>query len=38
MMIAGIAVTAGTVGAFLDSHSPALLPRIVVVVTVGAWC
>ncbi|MEQ5871658.1 BCD family MFS transporter [Sagittula sp. NFXS13] len=36
MMIFGIAVTAGTVGAFLDPYSPALLLRIVGVVTVGA--
>lgn len=36
MMIAGIAVTAGTVGAFLDPYSPALLLKIVAVVTGGA--
>ncbi|MGG7643467.1 BCD family MFS transporter [Rhodovulum sp. YNF3179] len=36
MMIAGIALTAGTVGAFLDPYSPALLLRIVAVVTGGA--
>jgi BCD family chlorophyll transporter-like MFS transporter len=36
MMIAGIAVTAGTVGSFLDPYSPALLPKIVGIVTVGA--
>jgi BCD family chlorophyll transporter-like MFS transporter len=36
MMIAGIAVTAGTVGAFLDPYTPALLMRIVAVVTGGA--
>ncbi|MDJ0825368.1 MAG: BCD family MFS transporter [Rhodobacter sp.] len=36
MMIAGIAVTAATVGAFLDPYSPALLLRIVAVVTGGA--
>lgn len=36
MMIAGIAVTAGTVGAFLDPYSPALLIKIVAVVTGGA--
>lgn len=36
MMIAGIAVTAGTVGAFLDPYSPALLLKIVAVVTLGA--
>lgn len=36
MMIAGIAVTAGVVGAVLDPYSPALLLRIVAVVTVGA--
>ncbi len=33
MMIFGIAATAGTVGAFLDPYSPALLLRIVAVVT-----
>jgi len=33
MMIAGIAVTAGTVGAFLDPYTPALLLKIVGVVT-----
>lgn len=36
MMIAGIAITAGTVGAFLDPYSPALLLKIVGIVTVGA--
>ena len=36
MMIAGIAVTAGTVGAFLDPYTPALLLRIVAIVTIGA--
>ena len=36
MMIAGIAVTAATVGAFLDPYSPALLIKIVSVVTGGA--
>ena len=36
MMIAGIAITAGVVGAVLDPYSPALLLRIVAVVTVGA--
>ncbi|WP_397543507.1 BCD family MFS transporter [Roseovarius salis] len=36
MMIAGIALTAGTVGAFLDPYSPQLLLRIVGVVTCGA--
>ena len=36
MMIAGIAITAGTVGAFLDPYSPALLLRIVAIVTGGA--
>ena len=36
MMIFGIAVTAGTVGAFLDPYTPALLLRIVGVVTGGA--
>lgn len=36
MMIFGIAVTAGVVGAFLDPYSPALLLRIVAVVTGGA--
>ncbi|WP_299849900.1 BCD family MFS transporter [uncultured Roseovarius sp.] len=36
MMIAGIAVTAGTVGAFLDPYTPALLLRIVSYVTGGA--
>jgi MFS transporter, BCD family, chlorophyll transporter len=36
MMIAGIAVTAGTVGTFLDPYSPGLLLRIVLVVTCGA--
>ncbi len=36
MMIAGIAITAGTVGAFLDPYTPALLLRIVSIVTAGA--
>ncbi|WP_297773382.1 BCD family MFS transporter [uncultured Roseovarius sp.] len=36
MMIGGIAVTATTVGSFLDPYSSALLLRIVGVVTVGA--
>jgi BCD family chlorophyll transporter-like MFS transporter len=36
MMIAGIALTAGTVGAFLDPYSPALLLKIVSVVCGGA--
>lgn len=36
MMIFGIAVTAGTVGAFLDPYSAALLLRIVGIVTLGA--
>lgn len=36
MMIAGIAVTAGTVGSFLDPYSPALLLKIVGIVTLGA--
>ncbi len=36
MMIFGIAVTAGTVGAFLDPYSHALLLRIVGAVTFGA--
>lgn len=36
MMIAGIAVTAATVGAFLDPYSHALLLRIVAVVAGGA--
>ena len=36
MMIAGIAITAGTVGAYLDPYSPALLLRIVAIVTIGA--
>jgi len=36
MMIAGIAITAGTVGAFLDPYSPALLLRIVGIVSLGA--
>jgi BCD family chlorophyll transporter-like MFS transporter len=36
MMIAGIAVTAGTVGVFLDPYSPALLMRIVGIVAGGA--
>lgn len=36
MMIFGIAVTAGTIGAFLDPYSPALLLKIVGIVTTGA--
>ncbi len=36
MMILGIAVTAGTVGALLDPYTPALLLEIVGVVTCGA--
>jgi MFS transporter, BCD family, chlorophyll transporter len=36
MMIFGIAVTAGTVGANLDPYSHALLMRIVAIVTLGA--
>ena len=36
MMIAGIAVTAGTTGAFLDPYTPALLLKIVGIVTCGA--
>lgn len=36
MMILGIAVTAGTVGAFLDPYSPSLLLEIVAIVTGGA--
>lgn len=36
MMIFGIAATAGTVGAFLDPYTPALLLRIVGIVTGGA--
>ncbi|MEM9240245.1 MAG: BCD family MFS transporter [Pseudomonadota bacterium] len=36
MMIAGIAVTAGTVGVFLDPYTPMLLLKIVGIVTVGA--
>lgn len=36
MMIGGIAVTATTVGAFLDPYSPALLLEIVGVVALGA--
>lgn len=37
MMIFGIAVTAGTTGAFLDPYSPAVLIEVVSVVTVGAF-
>ncbi|SLN34811.1 PUCC protein [Roseovarius gaetbuli] len=37
MMIAGIAVTAATVGSFLDPYSPALLVKIVGIVTTGAF-
>lgn len=36
MMIAGIALTAGGIGALLDPYSPALLLRIVAGVTLGA--
>ncbi len=36
MMIAGIAVTAGVVGSFLDPYSPALLLKIVATVCAGA--
>lgn len=36
MMILGIAVTAGTVGALLDPYTPALLLKIVGAVTAGA--
>lgn len=36
MMIAGIAITAGVVGAMLDPYSPELLLRIVATVAVGA--
>ncbi len=36
MMIAGIAVTAGTVGVFLDPYTSALLLKIVAIVTIGA--
>ena len=36
MMIFGIAVTAGTVGAFLDPYSPELLLKIVAIVCVSA--
>jgi BCD family chlorophyll transporter-like MFS transporter len=36
MMIAGIALTAGVAGAFLDPYSPARLMRVVGVVTGGA--
>ncbi len=37
MMIAGIAITAGTVGAFLDPYTPQLLMKIVAIVTGGAF-
>ncbi len=37
MMIAGIAITAATVGFFLEPYSHALLLRIVAVVTLGAF-
>ena len=37
MMIFGIAATAGTVGAFLDPYSPALLLKIVGIVTGAAF-
>ncbi|SDE20170.1 MFS transporter, BCD family, chlorophyll transporter [Limimaricola pyoseonensis] len=36
MMVAGIAVTAGTVGALLDPYSPGLLLRIVAALGLGA--
>ncbi|MEL7202699.1 MAG: BCD family MFS transporter [Pseudomonadota bacterium] len=36
MMIAGIAITAGTVGVFLDPYTPMLLLKIVGIVTVGS--
>ncbi len=36
MMIAGIAITAGVVGSFLDPYTPALLMKIVLIVTLGA--
>ena len=36
MMIAGIAITATVVGAFLDPYSPALLLKIVAIVVCGA--
>ncbi|HKK85499.1 MAG TPA: BCD family MFS transporter [Roseovarius sp.] len=36
MMIGGIAITAGTVGAFLDPYSPQLLLKIVGIVCTGA--
>ena len=36
MMVFGIAVTAATVGAFLDPYTPALLVRIVATVVTGA--
>ena len=36
MMIAGIAITAGTVGAFLDPYTPQLLLKIVGIVCTGA--
>jgi len=36
MMIFGIAVTAGVVGAFLDPYTPGLLMKIVAIVTGGA--
>ena len=37
MMIAGIAITAGTVGAFLDPYTPELLMRIVMIVVGSAF-
>ena len=37
MMIAGIAITAGTVGVFLEPYSPMLLMEIVAIVTGGAF-
>ena len=37
MMIAGIAVTAATAGAFLDPYSPGLLLKVVISVTGGAF-
>ncbi|MDT8857910.1 BCD family MFS transporter [Paracoccaceae bacterium Fryx2] len=36
MMIAGIAITAGTAGVFLDPYTPARLMEVVSVVTIGA--
>ncbi len=37
MMIFGIAMTAGVVGAFLDPYTPALLIRVVAIVATGAF-